>query len=102
MIPKPTRKEDRKLLDTYREKRCEICGDIMGVVAHHIKTKGSGGPDEEWNLLALCYVHHTEIHKRGAAYMIQNYFHVGRLLKKKGWMLNHLGKLTRILPINEN
>jgi hypothetical protein len=32
---------------------------------HHIRTRGAGGTDEEWNLLALCVLHHRTIHHKG-------------------------------------
>ena len=34
-----------------------------GVEVHHIRGRGAGGPDEEWNLISLPgYVHEQEIH----------------------------------------
>ena len=35
-----------------------------GTVGHHVKTVGAGGKDER-NLVALCVVHHTEVHGIG-------------------------------------
>lgn len=96
MFPKKIRTEDRALLDSYFNKPCACCGDQLTTVAHHIKSKGSGGPDEAWNLIALCTIHHTEIHKRGASFMIQNYFNFGNVLHKLGWELDVAsGKLRR-------
>ncbi len=64
--PKPKRKVDKELLKSFRDKSCVIKKDCIGeVCAHHIKTKGSGGGDVEDNLLALCVLHHLEIHKIG-------------------------------------
>lgn len=50
----------------YRESHiyCEVCG-VPSQCVHHIKTVGSGGMDEEDNYIALCFVHHTEVHKIG-------------------------------------
>jgi hypothetical protein len=98
MFPKPKRTENRDLLDSYCGKPCVCCGNPLSTVAHHIKSKGSGGPDEEWNLLPLCYVHHTEIHKRGPSYMIQQYFALGRYLRKLGWQIDEHNNLKRIKP----
>lgn len=61
-FPKPKRKKDRDLLDTYHDHVCAVCGRWDGVVGHHIKSKGSGGDDVAENLLALCQKHHNEIH----------------------------------------
>lgn len=95
MLLKSKRIENRELLDSYHSKPCEVCGTRQGTVAHHIKTKNSGGPDEDWNLLAICHVHHTEIHKRGAAFMCQKYFHLEKIFHKKGWLFDEIGKLRR-------
>lgn len=61
--PKPKRKRDRDLLALYRNTPCLICRVTEGVCGHHIKSKGSGGPDELWNLMPLCAIHHDLIHK---------------------------------------
>ncbi len=65
MFPKPKRIVDRKLLDSYQGKPCAICGKTDGTVAHHVKTRGSGGGDVRENLAVLCGQHHNEIHARG-------------------------------------
>jgi 5-methylcytosine-specific restriction endonuclease McrA len=46
---------------------CEACWHGQTMDVHHILTKGSGGPDEEWNFLALCRLCHNEIHNQGRA-----------------------------------
>lgn len=94
-VPKIKREENRELLNSFWGLPCAICKKTEGTVAHHIKTKKSGGPDLEWNLLALCVEHHTEIHKRGMAFMVQKYFYLSSILKKKGWMIDNFGKLRR-------
>ena len=43
---------------------CEICGQ-ESQPPHHCRTRGSGGPDEAWNLLALCVQHHRMAHNIG-------------------------------------
>lgn len=95
-FPKTKREENRNLLDSYWGQPCAICSTKTGTVAHHIKSKKSGGPDFDWNLLPLCMEHHTEIHKRGAAFMCQKYLHFSSVLKKKGWLLDNFDKLRRI------
>lgn len=66
MIPKKKRIINRELLDSYHSKPCIINKGCMGqVVAHHIKTKGSGGDDIENNLWALCMLHHKILHDIG-------------------------------------
>jgi hypothetical protein len=33
---------------------CSVCGSRTFLEVHHIKPRGAGGPDEPWNLAALC------------------------------------------------
>ena len=85
------------LLAEYRTYPCLInnddCkGDTCG---HHLKTKGSGGNDEYRNLMALCRMHHSEVHQVGLTtfvkkydlqnYMIDKEWSYGSLLNK--WIL---------------
>lgn len=101
-VPKIKRVEDRALLDSFWGLPCAICSTKEGTVAHHIKSKKSGGPDEDWNLLPLCMIHHTEIHKRGPSFMLQKYFHLNCILRKKGWSLDNYGRLRRRHETKEN
>lgn len=66
-FPKPKRKIDRKLLDEYHSKPCEINNnECFGqVVAHHVRSRGAKGDDVADNLWALCMRHHAEIHSLG-------------------------------------
>lgn len=42
---------------------CElVCINFAMKTPHHIKTQGSGGKDNEENLLSLCAGHHADIH----------------------------------------
>jgi hypothetical protein len=95
MFQKSKRIENRELLDSYFNKPCVCCGDQLTTVAHHIKSKGSGGPDEKWNLIPLCHEHHTEIHKKGTAYMIQQYLSLSGVLWKLGWELELISSKLR-------
>ena len=70
MFPKKKRVKNRKLLDSYREKRCLIDQGCMGVVcAHHITSVGAGGGDSVDNLLPVCAKHHNEIHMSQIKFM---------------------------------
>lgn len=52
---------------------------------HHIKTRGSGGTDDDWNLVELCRLHHSEIHQIGNWKFCQKYPEFLSVLKSKGW-----------------
>lgn len=43
----------------HREKGgpCRLCGHVPYEL-HHLLSKARGGPDEAWNLVALCKAHH--------------------------------------------
>lgn len=84
LLGKTKRKQDRQLLNSYRFKECLICGSTQTTVAHHIKTKGSGGPDEPWNLMPLCWNHHAEIHN-GMSAFVSKYYNAEMFLYSQGW-----------------
>ena len=42
---------------------CAICCGPAD--SHHIVSRGAGGPDEEWNTINLCRMHHSECHQVG-------------------------------------
>jgi hypothetical protein len=65
---------------------CIICGRPAD--RHHIKTRGSGGGDEESNILLLDRIHHVEIHKMGLNSFIKKYPNVRQVLIAKGWEYN--------------
>jgi hypothetical protein len=46
--------------------RCQIPGcTVFGGSAHHLRFRSQLGPDEMWNLLFLCYLHHVPgVHRR--------------------------------------
>lgn len=69
-----------------KSQRCLVCNSVQVDVAH-IKTKGSGGFDEEWNLMPLCRIHHTEQHKIGIVTFAIKYYSVHEHLAENGWSI---------------
>lgn len=61
MFPKKIRVADEEYLGWVRGKPCVIC-ERRGE-PHHVKSKGAGGSDRQ--VVPLCRVCHTEIHKIG-------------------------------------
>ena len=57
------------------------------VDSHHIKSRGSGGSDDVFNLLDLCRTHHTEIHQIGNYKFCKKYPEVYYKFKEKGYAL---------------
>ena len=64
---------------------CPQCREVSG---HHLKTKGAGGDDQDWNLLPLCQLHHIEIHQLGLKLFIKKYPNIKDIIIDKGWEFN--------------
>lgn len=64
---------------------CVACGAEPegGATLHHIKTRGSGGTDEDFNLISLCQIHHNEVHSSGLNSFSKKYKNV------KAWLVEH-------------
>jgi hypothetical protein len=77
-------------LENYKsDEPCIACNESRDgyVCFHHLNSRGSGGSDNEWNLMPLCSKHHTEIHKIGLLKFISKYpeAHIGAWLRHRGW-----------------
>lgn len=66
--------------------KCIITGSCP-VDLHHVKSRKSGGPDEQWNLMPLSRDMHRKMHDKGLSTMAMNYEHVYEWLKKNNWYL---------------
>lgn len=61
----------------------------------HIRSRGSGGPDAEFNLIRMCRKHHSEQHQIGWLKMIAKYHPLLMVaLMAKGWRLDREQGLT--------
>lgn len=96
MFPKPTRNSSPKNLKKVREDFCVIliCRRKK-VDAAHIKSRGAGGGDEEFNIISLCRTHHSKQHQLGWQGFALRYPEVMKALSDKGWIFIEGGKLTR-------
>lgn len=69
--------------------RCLIKGcKNPNIDMHHVKTRGSGGSDDENNLMPLCRWHHTEVHQIGMHKFSKKYEDVNNFLIANGWELD--------------
>jgi len=68
-------------------KNCVVCGRPDSDV-HHIKTRGSGGTDDPWNLVHLCRREHAEIHQIGSVRFTKKYINFFEHISKKGWYID--------------
>ncbi len=86
------RNHDEKLLAQRRKLHCQACGSSGDICkkglptneAHHIKTRGSGGGDDWWNVLTLCVFCHKLWHSNIRAFFRKAPFLV-TYLKFIGW-----------------
>lgn len=59
---------------------------------HHVKTRGSGGTDAEFNLMTLCRSCHTEVHKIGMTKFAIKHDEAHNWLIRNGWQFNEFKK----------
>ena len=72
------------------DKRCIVTGKAAEL--HHVKTRGSGGPDEEWNLVPVSRLIHSLWHSRGNTYMARTYPIIKKWLLEHGWTYDEYTK----------
>lgn len=74
------------------EQGCACCGAPSDEL-HHIRTKKSGGPDKEWNLLPVCRGCHRRIHDTTLKQITDKSARLRKWLYAHGWYIeNRLGK----------
>lgn len=66
-------------------KICTACYSRSNIDIHHIKTRGSGGTDDSYNLMPLCRFHHIEVDQIGLVKFSRKYPNVSSFLYKNGW-----------------
>lgn len=67
---------------------CVVSGDGPGVALHHVKTRGSGGGDEPWNLMPLSFRMHNEVHQMGLTTFADRHPAARAWLTERGWILD--------------
>lgn len=93
-VPKSRRIVDEDIKEKYRRRYCDVCGARPCDPAH-VKSVGSGGNDEDYNLLSLCRQHHSEQHSLGFWKMCAKYPFFRQVLAQKGWEFSSDKKLRR-------
>ena len=73
---------------------CVSCGYPKTDKAH-IKSKGSGGGTEDFNILELCRVCHDASHRQGWWMICETSPRIKRALREKGWSFNEHKRLIR-------
>lgn len=74
------------------DERCIISGQ-RNPDKHHVKSRKSGGTDDEWNLCPLSRKLHQEIHQIGIATFANKYPEFKNWLTAHNWeYIEHLNK----------
>jgi len=66
--------------------RCTVTGKRDGEL-HHIKSRGSGGTDETYNMIPLCHELHQEWHNKGCHFMAEKYVAINQWLREHEWYI---------------
>lgn len=76
---------------------CVICGSLGE--RDHVVTRGSGGGDEETNIIWLCRIHHTLRHQKGVVWLADKYPAYKKILNgtNPGLYEKHLARRKRTL-----
>jgi len=75
---------DPAFLKAIRKLPCILCGSPPPTTASHIKTRGSGGKDEPFNVTPMCFDCHRYFEdNRRIVIMNKSYFR--QYLKELGW-----------------
>lgn len=75
---------------------CLVCGR-RPVEEHHIKTRGSGGVDDDWNIMLLDRKCHQEVHQIGVITFIEKYPQVRAYIETMGWEIIGVNSFKRLV-----
>lgn len=70
---------------------CIICGKTK-VDIDHIRSRGAGGRDDDFNLWELCRDHHMEKHQISLKRFAEKYPSAKNELLKKNWSFDEIRK----------
>lgn len=90
MFPKNRRVESQSTINEVKKMSCILCGATSNIDAHHLKSRGSGGGDEFFNLLPVCRAHHSLIHSQGLIRLAEGNPVVMIELNRRGWYVKTL------------
>lgn len=86
-IPKPKRIVDEELLERVRNQICLICG-TWPCDPTHVRSRGAGGHDVDFNVAPLCRFHHIHQHRFGVFQFLKKYPEFRAWLEDHGWEIN--------------
>lgn len=84
-LAKPARVVDEKLLEEVRARPCIVCGRAGPSDPSHVRSRGAGGPDSWYNVVAMCRTHHNQWHSYGPHRFFSAYPGFALQLEDMGW-----------------
>jgi 5-methylcytosine-specific restriction endonuclease McrA len=81
--------QNTKLLKTYHNKDCIVCGSRSGVAGHHVISRGARGHDIEQNLMPLCFSHHAKVHSVGLTSFVKIH-NLEYWMDENGWEFDEI------------
>lgn len=79
---------------------CAACKQYRDVDRAHIRTRGAGAGWEDWEWLYLCRVCHVRSGSLGWVRFIYKYPHIMDELNQRGWKLENILGITKLIRIN--
>ena len=80
-----------------------LCCHSTNVDMHHLKTRKSGGSDDDYNLVPLCRQHHVMAHQVGHNKMASSFYRFRKGLIDRGWeFCDFRGRWVRPLEESAN
>jgi hypothetical protein len=73
--------------------KCIVCG-ATPTDRDHIRSRGAGGTDDDWNIWHVCRFHHQQKHSMSLTLFVKHYG-LQDVLIKKGWEFDSLIKKWR-------
>lgn len=95
-LEKPKRKRSRKNIAAVKSLPCIACG-FRKTDPAHVKSRGAGGGDEEFNVMPLCRRCHTRQHTDGWYRFALDFISVSWWLYRHGWVWRET-RLFRPIP----
>jgi hypothetical protein len=82
-------------MDFNHNQPCIAC-KRQPVDPHHIRSRGAGGGDEEFNVLAVCRCCHAYIHACGMKEFSDEWYPIEAWLRCHGWNFDNRNHLVRV------
>lgn len=76
---------------------CDACGKHRILERCHIRSRGAGGSDDDWNILHMDRVCHQFQHQCGFVRLIYLYPNLLKILNNKGWELENVFGVTKLV-----